>query len=62
MFFHLLVDTGEQIEDFSVTFPSLSLVIVLIIRKQAITKTIFEKEQREATLPSLPWFPVALTR
>lgn len=62
MLFHLLVDTGEQIEDFSVTFPSLSLVIVLIICKQAITKTIFEKEQWEATLPSLPWFPVALTR
>lgn len=44
VFFHLLVDTEEQIEEFSVTFPSPSLVIVLITCKQVITKTIFEKE------------------
>lgn len=34
MFFHLLVDTEEQIEEFSVIFLSLSLVLVLIIHKQ----------------------------
>lgn len=42
-FFHLPVDTEEQIEELSVIFPSLSLLIVLIIQKQAITKTIFKK-------------------
>lgn len=38
------MDTEEQIEEFSVIVPFLSLVIVLIIRKQAITKTRFKKE------------------